>query len=274
MSTNNSYDSRQQESLCRKYFLNLLRQSAAITATGGLLLPHCSRPNGTLYGQLKNLLFLKQFPDRPVIPTTNGPKRHGHQAPSTATSATNHRHGHQAASTATSATNHRLQNANCRHETASPLFRSYSSRHRGKHRCGKRGADKSSQTSVSSAFKPSMNRQPDLCPDACLDIELSRALQSVCFGLPCTARYFSDQVPLEESPSTPLPNALISPLPKEHVPLSTRSMSHNQEHVLLSTLGACPTVNPGRPPSVGAGGGPSSTNGNGTMDPGVLGMAV
>ena len=28
-----------------------------------------------------------------------------------------------------------------------------------------------------------------------------------------TARYFLDQVPLEESPSTPLPNTLISPLP-------------------------------------------------------------
>ena len=39
-------------------------------------------------------------------------------------------------------------------------------------------------------------------------------------------------------------------------------------------LRACPTVDPGRPPSVGAGGGPSSTNGGGMMDPGVLGMAV
>ena len=29
---------------------------------------------------------------------------------------------------------------------------------------------------------------------------------------PCTARHFLDQVPREESPSTPLPNALISPL--------------------------------------------------------------
>ena len=33
-------------------------------------------------------------------------------------------------------------------------------------------------------------------------------------------------------------------------------------------------VDPRRPPSVGAGGGPSSTNGGGRMDPGVLGMAV
>ena len=31
---------------------------------------------------------------------------------------------------------------------------------------------------------------------------------------------------------------------------------------------------PGRPPSVGAGGGSSSTNGGERMDPGVLGMAV
>ena len=34
-----------------------------------------------------------------------------------------------------------------------------------------------------------------------------------------TARYFLDQVPPEESPSTPLPNTLISPLPQEHVAL-------------------------------------------------------
>ena len=33
-----------------------------------------------------------------------------------------------------------------------------------------------------------------------------------------TVRYFLDQVPPEESPRTPLPNALISPLPQEHVP--------------------------------------------------------
>ena len=32
-------------------------------------------------------------------------------------------------------------------------------------------------------------------------------------GHPCTACYFLDQVPPEESPSTPLPNSLISPLP-------------------------------------------------------------
>ena len=38
---------------------------------------------------------------------------------------------------------------------------------------------------------------------------------------PCTARYVLDQVPTEEFPSTPLPNALISPLPQEHVPLQT-----------------------------------------------------
>ena len=43
---------------------------------------------------------------------------------------------------------------------------------------------------------------------------------------------------------------------------------------ITPTLGACPTVDPGRPPSVGAGGGPSSTNGGGRMDLGVLGMAV
>ena len=36
------------------------------------------------------------------------------------------------------------------------------------------------------------------------------------WGRPCTVRYFCDQVPHEESPSTPLPNALISPLPEEH----------------------------------------------------------
>ena len=34
-----------------------------------------------------------------------------------------------------------------------------------------------------------------------------------------TARYFLHQVAPEEFPSTPLPNALISPLPQEHVPL-------------------------------------------------------
>ena len=33
------------------------------------------------------------------------------------------------------------------------------------------------------------------------------------------ARYFLDQVPSEEPPSTPLPNALASPLPQEQVPL-------------------------------------------------------
>ena len=36
-----------------------------------------------------------------------------------------------------------------------------------------------------------------------------------------TTRYFLDQVPPQESPSTPLPNALISTLPHEHVPLYT-----------------------------------------------------
>ena len=43
-------------------------------------------------------------------------------------------------------------------------------------------------------------------------------------------------------------------------------------HFAHSDLG--PIVDPGRPPSVGTGGGPSSTNGGGRMDPGVLGMAV
>ena len=34
-----------------------------------------------------------------------------------------------------------------------------------------------------------------------------------------TARYILDQAPPKEPPSTPLPNALVSPLPQEHVPL-------------------------------------------------------
>ena len=38
-------------------------------------------------------------------------------------------------------------------------------------------------------------------------------------GTARTARYFVDQVPPKEPPSTPLPNALTSSLPQEHVPL-------------------------------------------------------
>ena len=64
-----------------------------------------------------------------------------------------------------------------------------------------------------------------------------------------TARYFLDQVPRMSSQATPSKHPYLPP-----------------------ASGARPTIDPGS--SVGAGGGPSSTNGCGMMDPGVLGMAV
>ena len=46
------------------------------------------------------------------------------------------------------------------------------------------------------------------------------AAKDRCQGEPLhCVRYFLDQDPPEESPSTPLPNALASPLPQEQVPL-------------------------------------------------------
>ena len=53
---------------------------------------------------------------------------------------------------------------------------------------------------------------------------MPRALTMTPRGRPCIARALLatlDHVPREESPSTTLPNALISPLPREHVPLET-----------------------------------------------------
>ena len=62
---------------------------------------------------------------------------------------------------------------------------------------------------------------------------------------------------------------LFRPSSPERVPKHTLSKRPN---ITLASR-ACPTIDLGRRPSMGAGGGPSSTNGDGTMDPGVLGMA-
>ena len=58
-------------------------------------------------------------------------------------------------------------------------------------------------------------RQPPLVRGSMYEKKIVQDLGGKGAPLHCvyTARYFLDQVPVEESPSTPVPNALISPLP-------------------------------------------------------------